>query len=145
MLQIFEPINQEITECAKLYLSAYHAKPWNETFQESQIETYIKNFCASDTKKCFAAAENHTIIGIALSLLIPSIHTPYLRIEDFCIKPESQRQGKGSQFINEICKEAKKIGCDSILLNTQPNFPSHNFYLKNNFSEINSVLLYRKI
>lgn len=145
MFQIFEPTNEEIVECARLYLSAYQAEPWNETFKQSQIETYIKSYCTSDTRKCYAAAENHIIIGIALSILVPSIGTPYLRIEDFCIKPESQKKGKGTQFINEILKEAKKLGCDSILLNTQKGFPSHKFYLKNNFSEIESILLYRKI
>ena len=145
MFQVFQPSNQDIASCAEVYLSAYRSKPWNETFDKTTIENYILSYCHSDTMKCFAAAIDHTIIGIALALLVPSIHTPYLRIEDFCIELESQRKGYGTLFIHSFLKEAKKLGCDSVLLNTQRNFPSHKFYLKNGFSEIESVLLYSKI
>ncbi len=145
MFRFFEPIEQEIEKCAEVYLSAYSAKPWNEKFDKSAVENYLLSYCGSDSRKCFGIAEGDHIIGIALVLLVPSIGTSYLRVEDFCIELESQRKGYGTLLINSIFKKALELGCDSILLGTQKNFPSHRFYLKNGFVEVESILLYGKI
>ncbi len=66
-------------------------------------------------------------------------------MEDFCISAENQGKGYGTIFLRNIFEEASKSGCDSILLGTQRDFPSHRFYLKNGFSEIESVLLYHSV
>lgn len=52
--------------------------------------------------------------------------------------------GYGSQFINLLTDELKKYNVDSIILNTVKNFPSHKFYIKNQFKEINSSVLLLK-
>ena len=51
----------------------------------------------------------------------------------------------GSRFMELLLKEVAKKGCDSVLLGTQKGYPSHQFYLKNGFEEIESVLLYKEV
>ena len=139
------PENREISACAKVYISAYREEPWEEVYEETEVETYIRAYLNSDTKCCFAAVEQEQIVGLVLGLIVPCIGEPFFRIEDFCISPEVQRKGCGSIFMELIAKEAAKRGCDSILLGTQREFPSHKFYLKNGFQEIESVLLFKEI
>ena len=69
----------------------------------------------------------------------------YFRLEDICLSPKYQRNGFGSQFIKLISDCVSSENCDSILLGTQRGYPAHRFYLKNDFQEIDSVLLYREI
>ena len=145
MVQIIVPERGLIPECAQIYAAAYQADPWNEECCETDVENYLTAYLHSETKCCFAAVEDERIIGVALGLIVPSLTGPYLRIEDFCIHPSKQRNGCGTAFLNLIEQEAQKHGCDSVLLGTQRNFPSHYFYLKNGFAEIESVLLYKEI
>ena len=145
MCRLMEPSKGELYSCAGVYLSAYGGEPWMEVYEKGKIEAYLAGFCGQDGRKCLAAEENGEIVGVALILVIPSIDAPYCRIEDFCVSAEKQRMGYGTLFMKGILEEAKKEGCDSVLLGTQRGFPSHRFYLKNGFTEIDSVLLYRPI
>ena len=144
-MDIVIPKYEDIQVCAQVYTAAYHTEPWNEVYDEHEVEKYIVSYLNSDTKRCFAFTVNKQIRGVALGLVIPCISSPYLRIEDFCIDPEVHRKGYGSTFMELLIKEALKLGCDSILLGTQKDFPSHHIYLKNRFKEIESVLLYKDI
>lgn len=139
------PKSKEISQCARVYIAAYHAEPWKEEYEAESVEAYLSAYLNSDTKCCFAAVEQEQIVGVALGLVVPCIDGPYLRIEDICIHPGTQRKGYGSAFMELIMQEAGKLGCDSVLLGTQRDFPSHHFYLKNGFEEIESVLLYKEI
>jgi GNAT superfamily N-acetyltransferase len=144
-MDIIIPKKEDISACAEVYISAYGAEPWNEKYERKSVEKYISDYLGSKTKQCFAASENGKIIGIALCLVVPSMDKPFLRVEDFCVSSEKQGKGLGTEFMNLIAKEAKKLGCDSVILGTQKDFPSHKFYLKNGFAEIDSVLLYKEL
>ena len=89
--------------------------------------------------------DGNVIKGIALGFIVPSISNSYLRLEDICIDFTEQRKGYGSAFIELLSIETAKLGCDSIILGTQKDFPSHHFYLKNGFQEVESVLMYKEI
>ena len=144
-MNIFIPKKEDISSCAEVYISAYGAEPWNEKYDKQSVEKYISDYLGSKTKQCFAVEKNGKIIGIALGIIVPSIDSQFLRIEDFCISAEEQGKGFGTEFIKLVFEKSKELGCDSVLLGTQKDFPSHRFYLKNGFSEVDSVLLYKEL
>ena len=144
-MNIFIPKKEDISSCAEVYISAYGAEPWNEKYDKQSVEKYISDYLGSKTKQCFAARENGKIIGIALGKIVPSINIPFLRIEDFCISAEEQGKGFGTEFIKLVFEKSKELGCDSVLLGTLRDFPSHKFYLKIGFSDVDSVLLYKEL
>ena len=144
-MDIIMPGKEDIPACAKVYISAYTEEPWREEYKTEEAEEYISSFLGSKTKFCFAAVYGGEIIGVALCMLVPAIGAPFFRIEDFCVSAEKQGGGFGSEFMCLIEKEAKKLGCDCIMLGTQRDFPSHKFYLKNGFSEIESVLMHKSL
>ena len=111
----------------------------------SEIEKYISSYLNSNTKVCFALVDEDKIKGVALGFIVPSISAPYLRLEDICIDSTEQRKGYGGVFLELIVREVVKYGCDSVILGTQKDFPSHHFYLKNGFQEVESVLMYKDI
>lgn len=132
-------------KCAEIYIKTYSEAPWNEEYSVADVESYITDFLNSDTKCAYALVVGENIIGVALGLIIPSIGSRYFRLEDICIDSEYQRMGYGRKFIELMTNSLRLEGCDSILLGTQRGYPSHKFYLKNEFREIDSVLLYREI
>lgn len=144
-MKIIIPQIEDIIVCAKVYISAYSTEPWNEKYDISDVEKYISSYLNSDTKCCFTLLENNEIKGVALGLIVPSISGPYFRLEDFCIDVSEHRNGFGSVFVELLIKEVAKYGCDSVLLGTQKEHPSHQFYIKNGFQEVESILLYKGI
>lgn len=145
MMTIIIPKQDDIPKCAKVYINAYKMEPWNEAYELSEVEKYISSYLNSDTKVCFALVGEDNIKGVALGFIVPSISVPYLRLEDICIDSAEQRKGYGRSFMELLSNEAAKLGCDSIILGTQRDFPSHHFYLKNGFQEVESVLMYKNI
>ena len=145
MKRIIIPKLEDIQAYAKLYVNAYQTEPWNETYEVTEVERYISSYLNSDTKVCFALQDGDVIKGVALGFVVPSISGPYFRLEDIFIDSIEQRKGYGSVFMELLYIEAAKLGCDSLILGTQKDFPSHHFYLKNGFQEVESVLLYKDI
>lgn len=144
-MYIVIPKIEDIQAYAKLYVNAYQTEPWNETYEVTEVERYISSYLNSDTKVCFALQDGDVIKGVALGIIVPSISDSYLRLEDICIDSTEQRKGYGSVFMELLSIEAAKLGCDSLILGTQKDFPSHHFYLKNGFQEVESVLMYKEI
>lgn len=134
-----------IEMCANIYLNAYKNESWNEEYSIDEITDYLCRFLNSKTKRAYMLMLDEEIIGIALGLIVPCIGSDYFRLEDICLSPQYQRNGFGSQFIKLIFDCVANENCDSMLLGTQRGYPAHNFYLKNNFQEIDSVLLYREL
>lgn len=145
MMQIKIPELLDISACAKVYMSAYEGEPWNEVYEVVEVEKYISAYMNSDTKCCFVLVDGEKIVGVALGFIVPSIDGPFFRVEDFCVGASMQRNGYGSVFMDLLSKEVANMGCDSVLLGTQKGFPSHLFYVKNGFLEVESVLLYKEI
>lgn len=142
MVKIKEMDAESIAICAELYQNVYKNDPWNEEYSIDEIADYLFRFTNSKTKRAYMLMSDEKIIGVALGLIVPCIGSDYFRLEDICISPKCQRSGFGSQFIKLISLCVAQENCDSILLGTQRGYPAHRFYLKNDFKEIDSVLLY---
>ncbi len=145
MIDIREMDAASIAKCASLYQCSYKNEPWNEQYSIVEITDYLSRFIKTETKRAYMLVLDGEIIGIALGLIVPSIGSDYFRLEDISLSPKYQGNGLGSQFIKLISDRVLSENCDSILLGTQRGYPAHHFYLKNDFQEIDSVLLYREL
>ena len=145
MIDIKKMDTESIEICANIYKNSYKNEPWNEEYSIIEITDYLSRFLNFETKRAYVLVLDGKIIGIALGLIVPCVGSDYFRLEDICLSPEYQGKGLGSQFVKLIAKCILSDNCDSILLGTQRGCPAHCFYLKNDFQEIDSVLLYKKI
>lgn len=82
----------------------------------------------------YVAAEKEKIFGVATLL----VEKKFLRcggivghIEDVAVHPDHQGKGIGKQLVQQLCEEAKKIGCYKVILDCESkNIP---FYEKLGF------------
>ncbi len=115
-----------LLQMAELYKSAFEQEPWNDNW--------------SDTCQL--------IDGKLSALSIGTIRhwwegTNY-NIEEFCVAPDIQNKGIGSQFLKMIETDIKKRGLSGIFLQTDNDKPSYQFYRKNGFHELNSHVSFYK-
>ena len=146
MIRLENLTQARVTACAQLYRDAYALPPWEETYEAQEIEAYLRGFMGSDAYGAYVLTKGGECVALALCVLIPGVGCPSLRVEDICVAPAFQRKGYGGTMMRLLKKQAARLGADCILLGTQRGFPSHAFYLKNGFEEIDtSVLLYSEV
>lgn len=143
ILKIHRDNKRMINDCANIYIKSFSEGPWNEKLIEKEVNKYIEQFINDNRNIGLALLHENNPIGFALIIIIPSYGGRYARIEDFCITPEIKSMGKGSHFLDLIKNYLLRESVDSIILNTIRDFPSHMFYKKNGFKEIeDSVTLF---
>lgn len=126
----------DVAACVEIYIDAYSKEPWNEKYDYISVYQYIQKYLNLNSFLGFVLIMNDEIIGEILGLVMPTALSDYYRIEDFCISPKYQDKGIGSKFIKLIKEHLKDKSLDSIILNTNREFPSFSFYKKNGFIDL---------
>lgn len=146
MAEIIIPEEKQILECAQVYVEAFLQDPWYEDNDAEKVVSYMKHFALKEDFFIYALKEMGTIIAVCMGEKVPCVEAPFYRIEDFCVAPGFKSLGYGSIFLKLVETKAKQAGCNCLILATARDFPSHKFYEKNGFSELdNSVYLYKEI
>ncbi len=136
---------KEVKRAAELYISVFSKEPWNDEYESfEEVEHFIQNFMMSDTYINFIAEEEGEMIGLCLGLKKPWIKGVEYYIDEFCIKSERQGTGLGSEFLAKIEREISLLGMNALILNTEANFSSADFYLKNGFHKLSDLIVLGK-
>lgn len=141
MTDLVRGVSDEIEYYAEIYLLAYEAAPWNETYDLPDVIEYIDAYLKDTSRMCFVLREDDEPVGMVLGIIVPSPNGNYLRVEDFLIHPEKHRTGYGSRMIDLLFDRVATMGLDCIILGTQRNYPAYYFYLHNGFKEVESAVL----
>ena len=145
-MEIFAADESCVNVCADIYVRAFRAEPWNEEYETDAVRAYLNEYLLGENLFFLALRENGEVRAFSLGVKLPAVDGPYLRVEEFCVSPDAQRRGLGAYLMDGVCAEARKRGCDGVLLGTQKDVPAYGFYLKNGFVEIDkAALLYRAV
>lgn len=139
-MSFFILTSEHIEDAASLFIEVFSGPPWFDSYDSrSQVTELIGNYGL-----CFGLKEKDTLTALALGMQKPWIRGLEYYLDEFCVKPSAQRQGKGSLFLKLVDEAIKKRGMNAILLNTQRGYPAESFYLKNGFKESTGLItLYR--
>lgn len=136
---------EHIEDAASLFIEVFTGPPWFDSYDSrSQVTDLIGNYLNCNYGLCFGLKEQDTLTALALGMQKPWIRGLEYYLDEFCVKPSAQRQGKGSHFLKLVDEAIKERGMNAILLNTQRGYPAESFYLKNGFKEATGLItLYR--
>lgn len=134
-----------IEESVDLFISTFSKEPWNDVYESrGQVLELFKNHFANNYFLGYVAIINGKIQGLSLGMKKPWIKGLEYYIDEFCINYNLQGKGIGSKFIKEIEIDIKNQGLNGIMLNTEKNFPSFQFYKKNGFKNSESLVIMGK-
>lgn len=123
----------EATE--SLFVEAFSRFPWNDNWSDKkQLDAYMRDVLTPCNALCFGFFDGEKLVGIALGRLVHFYSGNQFRLDEFCIKPELQNKGLGSEFMEKLSTACLEEGIAAIVLVTENNFPAYGFYLKNGFS-----------
>lgn len=134
-----------IDECVDLYIDTFSKEPWNDEYESrQQVVDFFMNHIKNNYFLGYVAIVDKRIIALSIGMKKPWIKGMEYYIDEFCVSYLMQGQGVGSQFLKEIEKITEAEGINGMILNTEKEYPSYNFYIKNGFKSINDLIVLGK-
>lgn len=134
-----------INDCVDLFMSTFSKEPWYDTYEsKDQVESFFRNHINNNYFLGYVAIIDNKIQGLSIGMKKPWIKGFEYYIDEFCIDHSLQGKGIGSEFIKNIEMDIKKEGLNGIILNTEMDFPSFNFYKKNGFEDFKDLVIMGK-
>lgn len=143
---IFTNISRQILDdCVDLYIDTFSKEPWNDTYDSrEQVVEFFNNHLNNNYFFGYAALLQEKVVAVSLGFKKPWINGVEYYIDEFCVSYDKQGKGIGSWFLKEIEKEIKDQGMNAMILNTERNYPSFDFFTKNGFHELGGLLVLGK-
>lgn len=134
-----------LADCTALYIRAFSGEPWYDKFpSEAPVSAYFENFLQLDSFLGYVALLDGKLAALSVGMKKPWIGGVEYYIDEFCVDPNLQGQGIGSQFLAAIEADLSARGLHGILLNTEKDFPAYRFYTKNGFQKLGGLCVLGK-
>ncbi len=134
-----------IDECIEVYIDTFSKEPWNDEYESrQQVADLFNNHLKNNYFLGYVGIVNEKIVALSIGMKKPWIEGIEYYIDEFCVSYSMQGQGIGSEFLKKIEKMIKAEGVYGMLLNTEKEYPSYEFYRKNGFKRINDLVVLGK-
>lgn len=128
-----------LQECIDLYQDVFSKEPWLENSDRADVERYFLNFLECNKFVGYVVKANNKIIAVSIGLLKPWIKGEEYYIDQFYVDYNLQGKGIGTYFLSKIKEQLRDLNIHAIILATEKEFPSYNFYTKNGFSQLDEL------
>lgn len=134
-----------IDECVDLYMDTFSKEPWNDEYESrQQVVDFFNSHFKNNYFLGYVAIIDKKIIALSIGMKKPWIKGMEYYIDEFCVSDLMQGQGIGSEFLKEIEKINEADEIYGMILNTEKEYTSYNFYIKNGFKSINNLIVLGK-
>ncbi|SCX85053.1 GNAT family N-acetyltransferase [Butyrivibrio sp. INlla14] len=132
VLDLDETYLEKIKE---LFQSVFSAPPWNEDWDDDQLDNYIRELMEVRQPIFYGLFEGDELIGMSLGRVKHWCGGTEYFIEEFCIRRDYQDKGNGKKFLSLIEEKIKAQGLNTIFLMTERTQPAYEFYKHIGFTE----------
>ena len=135
-MRIFKATLSDVPELVDLLATLFEQEVEFEPNAEAQRSSLSKIILDEKIGTVLVAKANEKILGMTNLLFTEStaLGSKVAILEDVVILPEFRGQGIGSQLIDYVIEEAKRVGCKRItLLVDIENAKAQSFYQKKSF------------
>lgn len=141
------PLTQaRLADCVSLYIRAFSGAPWYDEFPSEQpVYDYFEHFLRLDAFLGYIAVVDGKVAALSVGMKKPWIGGVEYYIDEFCVDPDLQGMGIGSQFLADIEKDLSARGMRGMLLNTEESYPAYRFYRKNGFEKLGDLCVLGKL
>ncbi len=134
-------LSEEYLEtCVDLFIEVFTKEPWNDVYESrEQVVAFFRSHMDNNYFIGYVLAEGDNVVALSLGMKKPWLKGMEYYIDQFCVRPDLQHKGIGTHFLTLIEHEIRREGMNTLILNTEQDFPSERFYLKNGFQFIESL------
>ena len=134
-----------LPQIAELYRNAFAREPWNDDWRDSeQLGKYIRDIACSCSSLNYGLLKDGRLAAVSVGTIRHWWEGTNYCIEEFCVSPELQGNGIGTDFMKMIEDDARTRGIAGIFLQTDNDKPSYRFYVRNGFDEMKAHVSFFK-
>lgn len=124
-----QPVTEnDIENCAKVFVDTYNHAPWNYQWKHIDALNYLKEYYSSAQFKGFILYDNGVFAGAVFAHTKTWWTGRQLYIDELFIAPHAQKKGYGKALMNYAERYAMENGLVAITLMTHKFMPSMKFY-----------------
>jgi aminoglycoside 6'-N-acetyltransferase I len=136
--------NEHILKCSDLYIKVFNAEPWNDKWTLGTAHKRLNDIYISPNFEGVLCVEYGKVIGAIFGNYEQYYDGVHYNLREMFISKELQGKGLGSKLLKELEKRLRGLGVTTIILFTSKENKTSSFYLKNNFSEWDSMAIMGK-
>lgn len=134
-----------LEECVDLFIDTFSKEPWNDVYESrQQVKDLFVNHMGNNYFLGYIGIIENRIVALSLGIKKPWIEGMEYYINEFCVAYNMQGKGLGSLFIKEIEKLLANENVEGMILNTERDYPSYEFYKKNGFKVLGDLIVMGK-
>lgn len=124
-----QPVTEnDIENCAKVYVQTYNQAPWNYQWELKDALNYLAEYRSSPQFKGFVLYDHDVFAGAIFAHTKTWWTGSQLYIDELFIAPNSQKKGYGKALMSYAGQYAMENGLGTITLMTHKFMPSMKFY-----------------
>lgn len=120
----------EIKQMAKIFMGAFNAPPWNDSWSEESAEERLTMMLDGRAAYGIAAYDNGKMTAGAVGCFERYCEKTVFNLREFFVDRSIKGKGIGTEFFKETERRLKEKGVNEITLNTLKTEKTESFYLK---------------
>ena len=144
-LKVINLTEKYLEESVDLFIDTFSREPWNDEYDSrEQVRDFFINHMNNNYFIGYIGLIDEKVVALSLGMKKPWIAGIEYYIDEFCISYDFQGKGIGSSFLKDIEELLIDEKVEGIILNTERDYPSCNFYEKNGFKILGNLVVLGK-
>lgn len=144
-LKVIKLTEKYLEESVDLFIDTFSREPWNDEYDSrDQVKDFFINHMRNNYFLGYIGLIDEKVVALSLGMKKPWIAGMEYYIDEFCISYDFQGKGIGSLFLKGIEELLIDEKVEGMILNTERDYPSFNFYEKNGFKILGNLVVLGK-
>ena len=144
-LKVIKLTEKYLEESVDLFIDTFSREPWNDEYDSrEQVKDFFINHMRNNYFLGYIGLIDEKVVALSLGMKKPWIAGMEYYIDEFCISYDFQGKGIGSSFLKGIEELLIDEKVEGMILNTERDYPSCNFYEKNGFKILGNLVVLGK-
>ena len=135
---------EHLLECTELYIKVFNEVPWNDKWTLDTAYKRLNDISISPNFEGVLYVEGTQVKGAIFGNYEQFYEGIHYNLREMFISNELQGKGIGSKLLNVLEKKLKEIDVTTIILFTSKGVKTSKFYLKNDFLELENMVMMGK-
>lgn len=124
----------DLDECVTLFMETFGPPPWNDRWpSRERARGYLLDIAGMPGFRGLLLERGNSIAAVCMGWTVRWWSGDLYNIQEFWVDRALQRQGIGSELMNQVEGSLRDEGVQAIGLLTQARYPSAAFYEKQGF------------
>ena len=120
--------------CARVLVAAFNAEPWNDRWTRETAREELAWTLGVPGYAGLVCLDDGGVAAFATGYREPDDLRKVYYLKTFCVRPDAQGTGVGSEVLGDLREYLDAMGVDTIYLLTRRDTPAERFYARHGYT-----------